>query len=783
MHNFSSPVRGAFEKSDSSERSGERIPGGYGPSTPLPGARPIPRDLGRYPRSGSRGLASSLPPIWLLILVVLLHCFPLPAAAQKAPAPEPIPGDTSVVELPGIEVVASILTVGPKIGSGIPARTSIIAGKDVDAWKPRLLSEALISQPGISSYDDLGSPYKTTLISRGFTVSPVVGLPQGISVFVDGVPVNEPDAGQVNLDLLPLEHLERVELLSGTASLLGPHSLGGAVNLVTRRGDGAPAGEVELSAGSQGSYSAAASASGSAGEWSYYAGAGYDTEAGWRQLTSARLYDALVNAGRLGARRGISLQAFAASSRAETAGSLPMSVYAVRPDSNLSAGDFENLSQLHVTLSAYAPLGAGRAAFRIYLREHDAERFNVNQINDPDVRSFSENRTLGGSADWRWVRPALGGSLSLRVGASGSANRTDIRIFAERIDPGLTTHVQSPIADAGAYSVADYARGPVTLSGGLRADAIRVPFRNLLNPQRDTTSLFVRLSPRAGVRVQAGGGTSLYTSVGQSFRAPAVIELACADPENPCPLPFALGDDPPLDAVVATTYEAGVQWKRGAVLLGASVYRTDVRDDIFLFPYEEEDEPEGSTIDGFFANIDRTRREGLELDSRVAIRGGHSLFLNYAHTSATFQVDDVELFSIREEAGGENEIEAGDRFPLIPDHTLRAGVIVALPRGLELGAHARYTGRRWLRGDEANEEDPLDAYWLMDARLAYEVRGWRVEGVMHNVLDTSYAAFGTFNLNQGAGGGLERFLTPGQPRAFRLVVGRSLGSRGAAPNR
>ena len=118
----------------------------------------------------------------------------------------------------------------------------------------------------------------------------------------------------------------------------------------------------------------------------------------------------------------------------------------------------------------------------------------------------------------------------------------------------------------------------------------------------------------------------MYASAGQSFRAPAVIELVCAVPENPCPLPSALGDDPPLHPV-AITFETGGQWSRCAVMLGAAVYRTDVRDDIFLFPYEEESEPEGSTIAGFFANVERTRRAGAELDARAALPHGHSFYL------------------------------------------------------------------------------------------------------------------------------------------------------------
>ena len=133
--------------------------------------------------------------------------------------------------------------------------------RQIDAWEPRLLADALATQPGISLYDDLGSAYKLNLSTRGFNVGPVVGLPPGVSVFLDGVRQNEPDAAEVNFDLLPMEHVRRVELLSGSGSLLGANSLGGAINLITRRGDGPLEGELELSGGSYG----AASGEGSLG--------------------------------------------------------------------------------------------------------------------------------------------------------------------------------------------------------------------------------------------------------------------------------------------------------------------------------------------------------------------------------------------------------------------------------------------------------------------------------------------------------------------------------------
>jgi len=48
--------------------------------------------------------------------------------------------------------------------------------------------------------------------------------------------------------------------------------------------------------------------------------------------------------------------------------------------------------------------------------------------------------------------------------------------------------------------------------------------------------------------------------------------------------------------------------------------------------------------------------------------------------------------------------------------------------------------------------------------MGYEIGGWGVRAVVRNLFGTEHAAFGTFHLNQGAGGALERFLTPGQPR-------------------
>jgi len=687
---------------------------------------------------------------------------------------------TKVTQLETIEVTSSIApTAGPTIGSGIPARISTVTGEAIDAWEPRLLADVLATQPGVSLYDDLGSPFKLNLSTRGFNVGPVVGLPPGVSVFLDGVRQNEPDAAEVNFDLLPMEHVQRVELLSGSGSLLGPNSLGGAINLITRRGAGPLEGEAEISGGSYGAYSGEASLAGlSKGGWDYYLAGGYENEDGWREATNAENLNGFFNLGRRGPERGFTLQAFGAESRAETAGSIPESLFDTAPRTNFTIGDFEDLDQLQASVSGYSRLGSSRGAFSAYVRRTTAERFNVNQAPDNNVRSFTHNRTIGGNLDWRWTTPRSNGNFSLRLGADGGANRVHIQLLEETptvpSSSSLTTDVQSPSYDVAGYALADLRINEVTFSGGLRLDYIHIPFENQLDPTADTTNTFSRLSPRGGLSFDLAPGASAYLSVGQSFRAPAVLELACADETAACPLPFALGDDPPLDPVVGTTFEIGGQLVRGPAIINASVYRTNVRDDISFI------QSENAVFEGFFNNIGTTRREGVELSVQVIPSERLSLYANYGFTRATFR-DPAEIFSIRAEdafAGaslaGPNTVLEGDRLPLIPDHQVKFGGLFTSESGVQLGLDGRYMGRQWLRGDEANETSPLRGYFVGNVRLGFDRARWEISAIASNVFNSHRPIFGTFNENRQSGE-LERFLTPLNARSFKLVIRRSFG--------
>jgi outer membrane receptor for ferrienterochelin and colicin len=188
-----------------------------------------------------------------------------------------------------------------------------------------------------------------------------------------------------------------------------------------------------------------------------------------------------------------------------------------------------------------------------------------------------------------------------------------------------------------------------------------------------------------------------------------------------------------------------------------------VRNDIFFMA--------PSATQGYFANLASTRRAGVEIGAqadagtRVAVRA------SYAYTQATFESPAL----IATARGGADTTRPGDRFPLTPDHRLALSGTWRVSRAIQMDTHVSYTGRQYLRGDESNETARLPDYTTVDWRLGWRWGQWEMAGTITNLFDRRFATFGTWGVNQGAGGRVERFRTPGEPRAFRLMLKRQLG--------
>jgi outer membrane receptor protein involved in Fe transport len=136
---------------------------------------------------------------------------------------------TSPANLQTIEVTATALP-GTAIGiDKIPGNVQVLSSADLTREGSASLTGALNS--GLSSVsvnDDLDDPFQPDILYRGFEASPVLGTPQGLAVYQNGVRINEAFGDTVNWDLFPDIAIDQVELVSSNP-LYGLNALGGAI--------------------------------------------------------------------------------------------------------------------------------------------------------------------------------------------------------------------------------------------------------------------------------------------------------------------------------------------------------------------------------------------------------------------------------------------------------------------------------------------------------------------------------------------------------------------------
>ena len=233
------------------------------------------------------------------------------------------PHEESIVRLPPVQVTAPPPDLFWRPAT--PSRVDTLTGGEVDRARPSVLPDALQQLPGVTLQNEQGSPFQPDLTLRGFVVSPVIGLSQGLSVYLDGLRLNEPTAEEVNFDLIPLEDVERVDVIRGPSVLFGRNTLGGSISLVTRRGQEAREIIPQVSGGSFGRWDTRLRLGGMLRPLDYAVSLTYTSEAGYRDDTSSRLARAW---GRLGLDRDgtdVTLSYQYSNDRIRQAGSLPES--------------------------------------------------------------------------------------------------------------------------------------------------------------------------------------------------------------------------------------------------------------------------------------------------------------------------------------------------------------------------------------------------------------------------------------------------------------------------
>ena len=664
--------------------------------------------------------------------------------------------------------------------------------------------------PGVHTNAVQNNPLQDDLFFRGFSSSPLLGSSQGLSIWEDGVRVNEVFGDIVQWNLLPVLALERMELIAGAHAAYGPNTLGGALSLRTKRGTGSPRGRFQAGAGSWGRRQVGVESGAVWGSWSAYGAGEVFEEEGWRDFSPSESQHLFGKLSYENESSSWDLGVGWASGRLTGNGTAPVELLEIDRSEVFTHPDETDNDLFFPRFRWQRNLGSETLLEAVaFYRGSDISTFNADELElddgsdaEPDDedsyrpapaeldgannRSRTDQTGYGASVQITLSGDLLNRPNHLGLGATWEEGEADFRSSTElafltedrtTIGTGIFDPESFVAVDADVRRSAVFATDSlqlsqrVTLTAEARYDSSSVRLRDRLGEELDGDHEYGRLNGALGAAIDLRPGASdalvAFAGLSRSSRNPTPVELTCADPEDPCRLPNAFVADPPLDDVVTTSLEAGLRgrWRRGS---WSASYFDATSDDEILFVSSGR-----LTNAGHFTNVDSTRRRGIDV-SLHGRAGRHSWFAGYTWVDATLGTDLVLPSTNHPDAiDGEIAVRDGDTLPGVPRHLGKAGLsLVFGPWGVVASTSAQSS--RYLRGDEANLLEPVVGFVTAEMETSWTPRPWITVALgIENVFDTEYETFGVLGDPQEVLGDDftdPRFLSPGAPRSVRLSV-------------
>jgi outer membrane receptor protein involved in Fe transport len=262
---------------------------------------------------------------------------------KQAPPVTPDIGHVDV-ELGKVKIRAKrFKQVGPMPGleltkEQIAGNIQTLTAADIKKAHSLSLSDLMNTKlQSVNVNDYQGNPFQMDVTYRGFTASPQLGTPQGLSVFFDGIRVNEPFGDVVNWDMIPMNALGGFDIFPGSNPLFGLNTLGGALSMKTKSGFTSPGIEAEILAGSYGRKQLQASGgwnnankeegSWDGGNYAAFAAVNLFLEDGWRDNSPSKVNQAFGKFEWQGERASLSFSTLAAVNKLVGNGTIPQELY------------------------------------------------------------------------------------------------------------------------------------------------------------------------------------------------------------------------------------------------------------------------------------------------------------------------------------------------------------------------------------------------------------------------------------------------------------------------
>ncbi|HYB09829.1 MAG TPA: TonB-dependent receptor [Alphaproteobacteria bacterium] len=738
------------------------------------------------------------------------------AHAQTAPSGSGAEAP-SIIGVPPVEVIGTTPLPGVGIDRDkVPANVQSLTSSDLTRESTPSLIRTLTNQASsVNTNDNLVDPFQPDILFRGFEASPVLGTPQGLAVYQNGVRINEAFGDTLNWDLIPDVAIDRVDMISSNP-VYGLNALGGAMVITMKNGFTYQGFENEAAGGSfsqrSNTFQFGHQLDGLA---IYLAGRLYASD-GWREFSNdyvkqlyadfaTRTDDASIDVSFSGANNILSGE----GTTPEQTLAIDRSLVFTSPQTNRNQLEFVTLNgSYNVTDDLSFQGNAYRREFHQTVVNGNSTNFvactsgngllcqsdgvtplmTANGGTIPDFSNggavpIGENDgetihtiSVGGSLQTSYTGDLFGLENNFVLG--GSIDHSDTG-FQSTVQPGVinpslqvltsgffvftpenTAFNPTPVSLGaestyyGIFATDTFNATPelaVTASG--RYNIAEISLNDNMGSSLTGFNRYNHFNPAIGATYKVFSNLTAYAGYAEGNRAPTPSEIECSNPAQPCLLPSSLSSDPPtLKQVISHTYEAGLRGK--FTLPDTLPGKFTWNAGVFRTDVDDDIYPVATSISqGFFENIGSTRRQGIET-SITYQDDKWSIYGTYSFVDATFQ-SSFTLPSPNNpfaDANGNIHVQPGDHLPGIPENQLKVGADYRITPSWTFGAVLTYFSDRFLRGDESNQNAPIPGYAVLNLHSSYTItENFEIFVNIQNVTDTNYSTFGQYGDPTGVG--------------------------------
>jgi iron complex outermembrane receptor protein len=604
-----------------------------------------------------------------------------------------------------------------------PSNVTVISQEEIQDSGAKTVGELLDSSLGVYIHNE-GVNSKTDVADiRGFADTAV----SNVLVLVDGRKINTVDMSGPDLTQIPVETIDRIEVIRGADSVLyGNNAVGGVINIITKKGEGQATGSVEYDGGSYGVSTENINVGGSEKGLSYQMNQKYSNTDGYRTDSyllakdydgkfSYSLTDALtINSGivwhqdNYGAPGALSATDIATFGRRSS--SFPNNTnYASSLDKTFSLGVDDKTI-------------AGDLSVDASYRNQDTYAYLDYGGEPSTIKSNITTLSILGKDVYKGV--VFDHDFQTVAGVDYYNSQEKILEDGEFPANLIISKDEIGVYDQNTFWVTD----KLSLNAGYRYEYAQYTFNDIGN---DAYTIKNAHAPVGGssIKYEYAPGSNVHAGVQQTFRF-----LTTDEWYDPISIPQLNTN---LKQQTGIQYEVGIKHNLNDITsVTVTPYWIDNKNEIYYDP----------NIDYYMGsnnNYGHTRRIGIEFGQETDLLKILKPKLDKLAFNTSFTYQDPVLI------GGPYN---GKTIPMVPNTQATAGFDVGFLKHFIFTVNEKFTGQEYASDDFLNQAGRTKQYWTTDVKLSYKLKYMELFVGVDNIFNEFYndytLIYGTYDTDK-----------------------------------